>query len=144
MILYLDTSSLVKLYVSEPRSGDVHRLVEEAEIVSTSVVAYAEACAAFARRRREKSLTPSGHRRVKAAFEADWPRLLTFEVGEALARRAGALAERHKLRGFDALHLASYLTLAEEFGGEDVRFSAADRSLERAARRVMRHGSASE
>ncbi len=138
MIVYLDTSSLVKLYVAEPNSDDVRRLVEQAEIVSTSVIAYAEACAAFARRRREKSLTVSGHRRVRAAFDADWALLFSFEVGESLARRAGDLAERHRLRGFDALHLASYLMLAEEFASEDVRFSAADRALERAARRVRR------
>jgi predicted nucleic acid-binding protein len=38
MILYLDTSSLVKLYVVEPGSPDVQRGVERAELVSTSVV----------------------------------------------------------------------------------------------------------
>ncbi|PYQ19805.1 MAG: VapC toxin family PIN domain ribonuclease [Acidobacteria bacterium] len=136
MILYLDTSSLVKLYVVEPGSDDVQRLVERAELVSTSVVAYAETRAALARRRRERSLAPAGYRRAKAAFEADWPRLLTLEVAEPLARRAGDLAELHRLRGFDALHLASYLTVKEEFAGETVRFSAADRALERTARRA--------
>ena len=142
MILYHDTSSLVKLYVSEPGTEAVRRLVERAEIVSTSVVAYAEGRAALARRRRERSLTPDGHRRAKAAFESDWPRLLTLEVAERLARRAGDLAERHRLRGFDALHLASFLTLVEEFGGEEVRFAAADRALERAARRAAPAGKA--
>lgn len=136
MILYLDTSSLVKLYVVEPGSDDVQRLVERAELVSTSVVAYAETRAALARRRREQSLAPAGYRRARAAFEADWPRLLTLEVAEPLARRAGDLAERHRLRGFDALHLASFLTVMEEFAGETVHFSAADRALERAARRA--------
>jgi len=140
VILYLDTSSLVKLYVVEPGSEDVGRLVEQAELVSTSIVAYAEARAALARRRREKSLTPGGHRRATAAFEADWPRFLTLEVVESLARMAGGLAERYRLRGFDALHLASYLTFVEEFAGEEVRFSAADRALERAARRAAAEG----
>ena len=36
MILYLDTSSLVKLYVDEPGSADVRRLVDEAERVRFS------------------------------------------------------------------------------------------------------------
>lgn len=140
MILYLDTSSLVKLYVVEPGSRAVQREVERAELVTTSVLAYAEARAALARRRREKSLTPAGYRRARSAFEADWPRLLTLEVAESLARRAGDLAERHRLRGFDALHLASYLTVAEEFAGDEVRFSAADRALERGARRAAAGG----
>jgi predicted nucleic acid-binding protein len=140
VILYLDTSSLVKLYVAEPGSENVRQLVELAEIVSTSVVAYAEGRAALARRRREKSLTPAGHRLARAAFDADWPRLLTLEVAEPLARIAGDLAERHRLRGFDALHLASYLTVVAEFAGEEVRFSAADRVLERSARRAVAGG----
>jgi uncharacterized protein len=136
VILYLDTSSLVKLYVHEPGSEDVERLLEESEIAATSVLAYPEARAALARRRRESSLTATGHRRARAALDADWPRFLALDVAEPLARSAGDLAERHRLRGFDALHLASYLTIAREFSGEDVRFASADKALVRAARRA--------
>ena len=138
MILYLDTSSLVKLYVDESGSADVRRLVEQAEIVAASIVAYPEARAAFARRKRERSLTVAGHRRAKRAFEADWPRLLALDVTDMLARSAGELAERQRLRGFDALQLAAYLAVAHEFPEERVRFSSADRRLERASRRVSR------
>ena len=136
MIVYLDTSSLVKLYVDEPGSAAVSRLVQEAEIAATSVVAYPEARAALARRRRERSLSPASHRRARAALDADWPRVLSLDVGDTLARQAGHLAEAQRLRGFDALHLASYLTIAREFPGEDVRFSSADKALVRASRRT--------
>jgi predicted nucleic acid-binding protein len=137
MILYLDTSSLVKLYVEEPGRASVRKLVDRAELITTCVVAYAEARSAFARRRREGSLTRSQHRTVKLAFDADWPRLLTLEVAQPLAKNAGDLAERHRLRGFDALHLASYAMVAEEFPAESVRFSSADRALNRAARSAL-------
>jgi uncharacterized protein len=142
VILYLDTSSLVKLYVEETGSAGVRRLVEQAEIVAASVVAYAEARAALARRKRERSLTLAGFRRAKRAFDADWPRVVALDVSEGMARSAGDLAERHRLRGFDALHLAAYLALAREFPGEDVRFSSADGALERASRRAGRVSSA--
>jgi hypothetical protein len=66
--------------------------------------------------------------------------LLSLDVAEPLARQAGDLAERHRLRGLDALHLASYLAIATEFGGEDVRFSSADTALLRAARSATRPG----
>jgi predicted nucleic acid-binding protein len=138
VILYLDTSSLVKLYVEERGSAEVGSLVEQADVVATSVVAYPEARAALAQRKRERSLTVGGWRRAKAAFEADWPRVLALDVSSPLARSAGELAERHRLRGFDALHLASYLAIATEFPEEDVRFSSADRNLERAAGRARR------
>ncbi len=48
MILYLDTSALVKLYVSEEGSEIVRGAVESAGRVATSRIAYAEARAALA------------------------------------------------------------------------------------------------
>jgi predicted nucleic acid-binding protein len=134
LIAYLDTSSLVKLYVEEEGSRLTRELVDRAQLVATSVVAYAEARAALARQRREGGLTGPGYDRVKNDFERDWPRYLTIEVSEAVYRSAGDLAEKHHLRGFDSLHLASYLSLYRA-GARQVRFSAFDEALNRAARK---------
>ncbi len=134
MIAYLDTSSLVKLYIEEEGSLLIRELVERAELVATSVVAYAEARAAFARQRREGGLTAGGFDRAKSDFERDWPRYLTIEVSEAVYRNAGELAEKHRLRGFDSLHLASYVSLYRGGAGH-IRFSAFDGALNRAARK---------
>jgi len=137
LILYLDTSSLVKLYVEEGGSRPVRDLVERAELVSTSVVAYAEARAALARQRREGGLTAAGFGQAKSDFELDWPRYLSLEVSEAVYRDAGDLSDKHHLRGFDSIHLASYLSLCEE-GARQVRFSSYDETLNRAARKEAR------
>lgn len=134
MILYLDTSGLVKLYVEEKGSRLVQDLVESSELVATSVVSYAEARAALARQRQEGGLTASGYDRARNDFEQDWPRYLTIEVSEAVYRRAGDLAEKHHLRGLDSLHLASYLSLYGDDRGQ-IRFSAFDEALNRAARK---------
>lgn len=134
MIAYLDTSSLVKLYIEEEGSRLVRELVERVEVVATSVVAYVEARAALARQQREGGLTAAGYERAKADFERDWPRYLTVEVSEPVYRSAGDLAETHHLRGCDSLHLASYLSLYRE-GAQKIRFSAFDEALNRAARR---------
>lgn len=134
MIAYLDTSSLIKLYVEEGGSSSVRKLVERAELVATSVVANAEARAALARQRREGRLTSAGYDRAKNDFEQDWPRYLTIEVSEAVYRSAGDLAEKHHLRGFDSLHLASFLSLYRD-GARQIRFSAFDEALNRAARK---------
>jgi predicted nucleic acid-binding protein len=134
LIGYLDTSSLVKLYVEEEGSALIRELVERAEVVATSVVAYPEARAALARQRREGGLTSAGYDRAKADFERDWPRYLTVEVSEAVYRSAGDLAEKHRLRGFNSLHLASYLSLYRA-GARQIRFSAFDDTLNRAARK---------
>jgi predicted nucleic acid-binding protein len=52
VILYLDTSALVKIYVEEPKSAVVRENVKQAEGIATSRIAYAEARAAFARKCR--------------------------------------------------------------------------------------------
>jgi predicted nucleic acid-binding protein len=134
LIVYLDTSSLVKLYVEEEGSRLVRDLVEPAELVATSVVTYVEVRAALARQRREGGLTAAGFGQAKNDFEIDWPRYVAVEVNEAVCRRAGDLAEKHHLRGFDSLHLASYLSLCGD-GARQIRFSSFDERLNRAARK---------
>jgi predicted nucleic acid-binding protein len=111
MICYLDTSALVKLYVNEQGSDTVRELVEASSVVATSKVAYPEARAALARSFREDLLKEKDYRLVVAALQYDWTRYLTLDVSDSLAWLAGELAEKHRLRGFDAIHLAAALTL---------------------------------
>lgn len=136
MTLYLDTSSLVKLYVAEPGSDSVRDLVADADVVATSAIAYPEARAAFARRRRERTLSPTAFAGAKRAFESDWPRYLAIDVTLPLCVRAGDLAERYRLRGYDSVHLASFLAILDRVA--DVRFSAFDVNLVQAARKASR------
>jgi predicted nucleic acid-binding protein len=132
MILYLDTSSLIKLYVEEGGSDAVRADVAAAEVVATSLLSYPEARAALARLRRERSLTPAEHRRARTAFEEDWGRYLVVKVTEPVCRAAADLAEAHGLRAYDSVHLSSFLTLRLNDAG-NVRFSSFDRKLNRAA-----------
>jgi predicted nucleic acid-binding protein len=136
VILYLDTSSLVKLYVEEAGSDAVRRLVRGANRVAVSVVAYPEARAAFARRRREGGLTPAGLRSATTALERDWSRLVRLAVTEDVYRAAAGLAERHALKALDSLHLASFLSLRRRLPRRTAAFSSFDRRLNRAALRA--------
>ena len=136
MTLYLDTSSLVKRYLDEPDSDVVAGLLDAADVVATSVVAYAEARATFARRRRERLLTPAACVAIVRQFDRDWPAFLVIEVTDTLARSAGALADRLGLRGVDAVHLASFEYLLSRVEDERVHFSSADARLTRAARKL--------
>ena len=138
MTLYLDTSSLVKLYVEEVGSGDVRGLVAQATVVTTSIVAYPETRAALARLRRGGDLSPAKCAAAKRAFEAQWAAFLTLEVTASVSREAGAFAEEYALRGFDALHLASFAEIARRAGPAATRFSIFDDRLNEAARDVSR------
>ena len=138
MTLYLDTSSLVKLYVAEAGSGDVRQLVGDANVVATSVIAYAETRAALARLRREGVLTASKLTSAKREFDEQWPTYLTLDATDSLCRAAGELAEKYGLRGFDSIHLASFAEIARRAGTDDTRFSSFDDRLNQAGRKVTR------
>ncbi len=132
MILYFDTSALVKLYVRERGSLVIRRQAGKADAIATSVVAYAEARAAFARLRREKPRSGKRHRERVGQLDRDWDRYVLVELSAAVARSAGELADTHGLRGFDAIHLASALWLKSAYSG-DLAFAAFDRKLTAAA-----------
>lgn len=134
MNLYLDTSALVKLYVDEEGSQAARLRVSRARGVATSAIAYVEARAAFARKRRQRGLLPAAHRRIVRAFDADWERYMRLEVTDSLIRDAALLAEAHRLRAYDAIHLASATVLRSRLA-EPVLFLSWDEDLESAAQR---------
>ena len=110
MILYLDTSSLVK------RTRFIVRRcwVQMADVLATSRVAYPETLAALARRWREGDLGEASFQRVTDAFRAQWLNFAIVNLNEA---EAGELAITHALRGFDAIHLAAVLDLRRQAEG---------------------------
>ncbi|HYR44216.1 MAG TPA: type II toxin-antitoxin system VapC family toxin [Terriglobia bacterium] len=108
MILYLDTRALVKLFFREAGSKVVVDLVGKADSVITSQVAYAESCSALARRKRDKRLTEEEFETARKHLDETWPQMDTILVDEI---KAGELAIKHVIRGFDAIHLAAALEL---------------------------------
>ena len=114
MILYLDTSAWVKLYVHELGSKELRTFTNKAETLAASVVAYPEARATFARIKALGISTEAKHRQRLAQLNLDWENMLRIELVPAVVRTAGDLAEVYGLRGFDSIHLASALWLKEK------------------------------
>ena len=132
MILYLDTSALVKLYVREPGSTALRTHTAKAGALATSVVAYAETRAAFARLKHSGASSDTRHQERRRQFERDWNALLRVELTADVLRSAGDLAEVYGLRGFDSIHLASVLWLKARVT-EPVDFAVFDQRLGAAA-----------
>jgi hypothetical protein len=93
-------------------------------------VAYPETAAALARRQRCGDLSASAVRSVLRDLARRWAELMVIDLREI---RAGGLAVRHGLRGFDAVHLAAALTARSAAGADAVAFSSFDAALNRAA-----------
>lgn len=137
MIVYCDTSALIKLYVEEAHSGAVATAMSDADAIATSLLAYPETRATLARAQRDRRLRPSGFRQALAQFQHDWSSYVVLDTHHSLMLHAGELAEHHALRGADAVHLASAIQLAHDFKSspKPMAFLAFDVSLTRAAAR---------
>jgi predicted nucleic acid-binding protein len=134
VIAYLDTSCLAKLYVEEEGTDRVRAQVNEAESVTTSVIAYPEMRAVLRRWKAQGLLKQPSYQRLLRRFDRDWLGLGRVAVSAAVAEEAGDLSEAHGLRGMDAIHLASALLIRRETGSTDALFLTADKRLADAAR----------
>jgi predicted nucleic acid-binding protein len=132
LILYCDTSALVKLYVQEAFSDEVLVLARSASLVAVSRIAWAEAFAAFARRARE---APADHLLLETArerFRADWSDNYVMEVSQSLVELAADLADTFALRAYDSVQLASAEQLKRS-ASETLAFACFDNRLRKAA-----------
>jgi len=133
VIGYLDTSALVKRYVRERGSKEILRLCDSLEVIVISSVGYAEVLSAFCRKLREGALTESACDRLIREFNDDWRSFARMVVSDQLNELTAMLLRRYRLRGLDAIHLASALK-ARPAGREVFVFATADARLLRAAR----------
>jgi predicted nucleic acid-binding protein len=132
MMLYLDTSALIKRYVDEDGSGRVNELWDGATGIATSVVAFAEMIAALNRKLREGVLSAREYSRTAASFKSDHHRIILVPISAGLNERIEMLARKYALRGFDAIHLASALVIRSN-GKVETGFACYDRTLNDAA-----------
>jgi predicted nucleic acid-binding protein len=113
-------------------------LVDEADLVATSVAAFAEVRSTFLRLAREATLSAEDLASVRAAFLRDWDSYLKVRVLMRVYGRFGELTEEHGLRGFDALHVASWLEVLARAEGETVELSEPVKTSPPVARGVIR------
>lgn len=132
MILFCDTSALVKLYIREPFSDAVLAHTREARVVAVSRIAWVEAMAALARRAREQPADAVVIDAVRARLRADWPSLAVIEVTQGLVELAGDYADTFALRGYDSVQLASARTVQQGVA-DTLVFACFDQRLARAA-----------
>jgi uncharacterized protein len=135
VILYLDTSALVKLFAEEPGSALVRDAVAQAEFRACHLVGYVEACATIARRCRQLAVPQAELDGRIGELTRAWARLDVVQVDWPLVHRAGQLAVWFGLRGFDSVHLAAAEALwVQTDRAAPFRFAVFDRALSEAAR----------
>lgn len=103
----------MKLVVSERGSEEALAVWGAADRVLSSQLLYLEARSALGRAARSGRLARDEVAAARALVERLWRDLDRLGVTESLARQAGELADEHGLCGYDAVHLASALAVAE-------------------------------
>lgn len=132
MILYLDTSALVKKYFKEKNSSEVITAWKSALGITTSAVSYAELLAAVYRKASETRVKKSIIESVVGIFQEDWSSFIITAVDNRLNETIHKVIAKHALRGFDAIHLASALTIGSS-GADNFVFACYDEKLRHAA-----------
>lgn len=133
MILFCDTSALVKLYVEEDGSEAVAARAQASACVAVCRITWVEAIAAFARRTREQPTAAATLALARQRMREDWPHFLCIDITQALVEQAGDCADAFSLRADDSVQLAALRLLHSEQPGE-VRFACFDDRLNAAAR----------
>ena len=110
-VVYFDSSALVKLVVEERGSSISAALWDGADAVISSGLAYPEVRAALAAAYRADRISRRSLAQARTAWERFWEALAIVEPHRALLEVAGDVAEDRHLRGYDAVHLASALTV---------------------------------
>jgi predicted nucleic acid-binding protein len=129
MILYFDTSALVKLLIPEEGSELVERLWGSAYTGVSSILSYPEGRSALGIAQRKGRLSSRDYERSLQVFEELSEELVSIGVDREVTRLAGEHATEFGLRGYDAVHLATALDLGEE----ELVFVTWDEDLRRAA-----------
>lgn len=132
MIVYFDTSAVIPLIVAEPGSATCERLWSEATRVLSVRLVYVEARAALAMAHRIDRLAPKDLASAVEMLDQLVSQIDNVEVTEALVRAAGEIATRQELRGYDAVHLAAAVAVADD----DTVFLSGDRQQLAAAGRL--------
>ncbi len=133
MIIYLDTSAILKRYFQESCSQDVESKWNQAAAVVSSSVAYAETMAAMYRKKKETGLEDKIIQEARDTFKTDWDSFIRVEVTKDLNQYVDKVLQKHFLRGFEAIHLASALMIHERFP-LDFFFACFDQRLNQAAK----------
>ena len=138
---YLDASALVKRYAPEPDSDWILEITEPAagHTIILSEITLAEVAAALAVKQRiPRGLTLEERDRALSRFLQDCAEIfLLLQVDRSVIDRAVELTQSHRLRGYDAVQLATALIANDDLVEQEhspLVFVAGDNDLLAAAR----------
>ncbi|MEB3167385.1 MAG: type II toxin-antitoxin system VapC family toxin [Synechococcaceae cyanobacterium] len=132
MILFCDTSALMKLLVDEAQSNQMRQISTMVDAIGVCRISWAETMAALARLQREDPINNEDLDLARQQLTQSWRTFTIVEVSQPLVETAGRFADIFALRGYDSVQLAAAheLQVSTE---QKVLFACYDRRLNQAA-----------
>ncbi len=138
-VLFLDSSAITKKYIKE--TGTVWTISlfrpKSANRIYIAEIALVEVVSALTRRYRGHSLSATDFTKVSNRFRRHFTdTFFKTEINLSVIEQASALAEKHALRGYDAVQLASAFNLhsrRQKANLPPLVFVSADNALNAAA-----------
>ena len=136
MIIYFDTSALIKRYLQEVDSDKVLGLFNEADHLFGSVVlTQVEMAATFQMAVRMETASSKLAAEVWQDFLEHWQSFTRLRIFAGTIERASENVWKYHLRGYDPLHLAAAL-LWQETLGVQITLATFDHELWQAAQKA--------
>ena len=138
MIVYFDTSALLKAYVQENGSNEVIAMMDETDnLFGSIVITKVEMASAIQRALRAVGLSSTSPNVIIAwqDFLDDWDAFSRIRVTVAMVEKASDIAWKYGLRGYDSLHLAAALLWRETLD-VNITFASFDYNLWLASRQA--------
>jgi uncharacterized protein len=110
-LLFFDSSAFVKLMIKEDGSKLAIGMWNSGDAVFASRLAYPEVRAALAAAHRNHVLDDERLHNAESSWNGFWASVRPVELTARVEQHAGRLAREHSLKGTDAVHLASALTI---------------------------------
>jgi predicted nucleic acid-binding protein len=118
------TAALVKCHVAEVGTSWFQALADPVagNVITTARISMAEVYSALNRRIHEATLDVADYAHIVADFDALCAAQYTLvELTALIVERARRLLERHPLRAYDVVHLASALTANDALAAAGLR-----------------------
>lgn len=130
MVLLLDASAYLKLYVVEPGTGVVKRLVREATAIYAPQSAYVEVRISLALGVKAGLIREKIFAAIQADFERDWGNTHVVVPDQPMLRDAAVMAERYLIDNVRAQVIAAGARLSRELATDSLLFCTADAAVQ--------------
>ncbi len=120
-LYYLDTSALVKRYIDKTGSQWLRAIIDTAEALLSTQLRVPEVISALNRLVREELLAPPDYHQLRLAFQQDCiEEYQLTPLNSDILSLSCELVERHPLRAYDAVHLATTLVAERALEAQDL------------------------